>query len=75
MNVPLFSEFSEGIRVACPHCLGLPGSCHVCRKKRRIPYVEAEQVVAWAWATEGCGCRACKRAGPPPARSAEWEAA
>jgi hypothetical protein len=52
--------------VSCPHCLGLPGSCHVCHSARRISYTLAENVVGWTWAYPGCKCRACKRAGPRP---------
>jgi hypothetical protein len=72
---PEFSEFSETIRVACPHCLGQRGSCHVCKKKRRIPYALAMAVVGWAWATPNCKCRACIWAGPPPETAVDWEAA
>lgn len=69
-------EVDETQLIGCPHCLGLSGSCHVCDGAGRVSFIVAQRVVVWAWATPGCGCRACKRDGMnPPARSVDWRAA
>lgn len=55
------------LTIGCPHCFSLPVSCHVCHGTGRCSYWAGERAVTWMWATEGCGCGACKDAGPPRA--------
>lgn len=58
--------------VACPFCVGVPGTCCRCQGCRRVPY--RDDLLTQAWDVPGCRCDACRAArrqeaglGPEPA--------
>lgn len=56
---------------ACPHCVGVTAGCCVCGGRGRLATMGGlGRALAWSWARVGCGCPACKLAGPPPVQEA-----